>query len=84
VIVQEAICGLLRPKVLYRVRPKDITHQTLRWRFAESIELCGAGSVIMTKRRKTEKTYVSDIVESVEFWRETTVDTEELFVHHGR
>ena len=38
-VMNEALVHLLLSEVLHRIRPKNVTHQALRGRLAESIDL---------------------------------------------
>lgn len=41
VIMHKALRSLLLPKVLYRIGPDDIAHETRRWWLTETIQLSG-------------------------------------------
>ena len=39
VVVDKVLVGLLGSKVFVRIRPKQIAHESMGWRFAETVDL---------------------------------------------
>lgn len=83
-IVQEIIASLFLAEIFEGIGPQDVTHEALGGRFSEAINL----QQLLAKYYDSsmmvsclEIPYVSDVIESVEFRTETTMNTQELLVH---
>ena len=76
----EVLRGLLVPEVLPGVGPEDVAHGTVGWRLLEPVQL-RQNHFVMTFTRNS---HLPDIIQAVELWTETSVNTQELFVHQRR
>ena len=83
VIVDEAVGCLLLTEIFNRVRPKHVAHQALSGWLAETVDLARDDELRNNLKKRSRSTYVTDIIECLEFGRETAVNAEELLVHDG-
>jgi hypothetical protein len=82
VIVEKTFVRLFCAKVFDGISPKNITHQSVGGRFAESIKL----SVIRPNctRSGELRAYFTDIIKGIQFWRKAAMYAEKLLVHNCR
>lgn len=86
-IVNEQLGRLFRPKLFERISPENVTHQAMRGRFAESVDLRTGRvshpytSSISAGRMGAHRT---KIIDRVELGRQTTMNAQELLVHDRR
>ena len=82
-IMHEALRSLLLPKVLHRIGPKNVAHETRRWWLTEPIQLRKARELWVITANIVETTYVPNVVQGVKLGGKSSMDAEELLVHDG-
>ena len=79
-VVNEEIVRLFLSKLFERISPQDIAHETVGRRLAEPINL---NNVSHPSKCLTlgQTAYTLEVFQSVKLWAQSTMYTQELFVH---